>query len=924
MASKAAELPFPNRVPKTPAASYGGRILLEDFSDKARKNRRRSLSSVSGYLENPSREYSLSLEQLHRSSSLSRLAETPEGKERNRSRGWTIPWRWSRMRKAYRRKMGKAARRRSSDQFNQRFLESSLAVEPTFSSENLSREEIGMVIKDRISVSGSIDSSLTGIGGHDGEDTNSGTSLSLKYQPKVFEDIVGHEIIVKAIATAIQRKRISSLYLFHGPSGTGKSSTARILAMALNCESNSPTRPCWSCRGCSRSLCVMEMCSGSRFPGFEKAKTLIQSTSFTQALPGLKVFILEECHLLTVEAWDELLSIAEGPNGSTIVFVLITMGAEGLPSSISSRCQKYCFLKLRDEDIKRKLTRIAIGEGIRLEREALELIIAKAEGSLTEAENILDQLTLLDRRITTSMVQQIVHLIPRENLNHLLIAALSGDTMKTIQLTAELIGSGAEPQALTSQLASLIKDHLSTAAITTPGSSSTASGKAKVQLRSISQQIYVSVLILMCHFYNNVISEKFAVKGHPEKLCYALKVLVELEKQPRSFIDQSTQIFAALLQIASPDAPQRTSRRNYIAKDMPLPTVEGDEVNSESLEVKQQSITHKRFSFHHSHKTSKEENNNYKVTMMTEESNKLRGKATERGPESSCIANIEQIWLNMVDSIQNRDIKEFLSHQVNLASLTISSGNAIVHLMFRTPEDKMKAQLSEESISRALQSAIGCPVTVNMSIQPIDLTLIEQDADSIPKRHPAECSHSRKQRAPVHQNNIHSTTSGVGRMTHLKGCQVPSPQSGPTELAGYNSLRGERKPFVSAQEKLSISELASSEKQVDISAYQETNGLPPSARTHALRIKNPKHRWLSLSSIPQSDASVEAYSQDILFEHANKDRENKARRDPKLQKHFSKVQEEHHPQVDPRTEGRDRSWSCKDILCQQKRKGKQR
>ncbi|XP_031406284.1 protein STICHEL-like 2 isoform X5 [Punica granatum] len=889
MASKAAELPFPNRVPKTPAASYGGRILLEDFSDKARKNRRRSLSSVSGYLENPSREYSLSLEQLHRSSSLSRLAETPEGKERNRSRGWTIPWRWSRMRKAYRRKMGKAARRRSSDQFNQRFLESSLAVEPTFSSENLSREEIGMVIKDRISVSGSIDSSLTGIGGHDGEDTNSGTSLSLKYQPKVFEDIVGHEIIVKAIATAIQRKRISSLYLFHGPSGTGKSSTARILAMALNCESNSPTRPCWSCRGCSRSLCVMEMCSGSRFPGFEKAKTLIQSTSFTQALPGLKVFILEECHLLTVEAWDELLSIAEGPNGSTIVFVLITMGAEGLPSSISSRCQKYCFLKLRDEDIKRKLTRIAIGEGIRLEREALELIIAKAEGSLTEAENILDQLTLLDRRITTSMVQQIVHLIPRENLNHLLIAALSGDTMKTIQLTAELIGSGAEPQALTSQLASLIKDHLSTAAITTPGSSSTAS-----------------------------------VKGHPEKLCYALKVLVELEKQPRSFIDQSTQIFAALLQIASPDAPQRTSRRNYIAKDMPLPTVEGDEVNSESLEVKQQSITHKRFSFHHSHKTSKEENNNYKVTMMTEESNKLRGKATERGPESSCIANIEQIWLNMVDSIQNRDIKEFLSHQVNLASLTISSGNAIVHLMFRTPEDKMKAQLSEESISRALQSAIGCPVTVNMSIQPIDLTLIEQDADSIPKRHPAECSHSRKQRAPVHQNNIHSTTSGVGRMTHLKGCQVPSPQSGPTELAGYNSLRGERKPFVSAQEKLSISELASSEKQVDISAYQETNGLPPSARTHALRIKNPKHRWLSLSSIPQSDASVEAYSQDILFEHANKDRENKARRDPKLQKHFSKVQEEHHPQVDPRTEGRDRSWSCKDILCQQKRKGKQR
>lgn len=183
---------------------------------------------------------------------------------------------------------------------------------------------------------------------------------------------------------------------------------ANILAMALNWESNSPTRPCQNCRGCSRSLYVMEMCSGSRFSGFEKAKTLIQSTSFTQAIPGLKVLIVEECYLLTAEAWDELLSIVEGENGSTIVFILITVGAEGLPVSVSSRGQKYCFAQLNDKDVELKLNRIETTEGITLEREALELTVAKAKGSLREAENILDQLTLLGKRISTSMVQHIV------------------------------------------------------------------------------------------------------------------------------------------------------------------------------------------------------------------------------------------------------------------------------------------------------------------------------------------------------------------------------------------------------------------------------------------------------------------------------------------------------------------------------------
>ncbi|PWA77693.1 protein STICHEL-like 3 [Artemisia annua] len=92
--------------------------------------------------------------------------------------------------------------------------------------------------------------------------------------------------------------------------------------MALNCESNN--KPCCTCKGCSRSLYTMDLCSGNRISGFEKIKTLLQNTSFAQAIPGFKVFIIEECHLLTLEAWDELMSLLEGPYGSNLVFILIS------------------------------------------------------------------------------------------------------------------------------------------------------------------------------------------------------------------------------------------------------------------------------------------------------------------------------------------------------------------------------------------------------------------------------------------------------------------------------------------------------------------------------------------------------------------------------------------------------------------------
>ncbi|PRQ19510.1 putative DNA-directed DNA polymerase [Rosa chinensis] len=215
-------------------------------------------------------------------------------------------------------------------------------------------------------------------------------------------------MVIKAITNAIQQNKIAPLYLFYGARGSGKTSIAIILALALNCESSSFIKPCWKCQGCSRSLSIMELCSGSTVAGFKRIRKLLQSISSLQATPGFKVFILEECESFSTEAWDELSGIANGAYNAGVVFILITTNADMVPRTISSRCQKFFFPKLRDTDIMLKLTRIAAQEGIRIEKEAIKLVTTKAQGSLREAENILDQLILLGPKITSSMAQQLV------------------------------------------------------------------------------------------------------------------------------------------------------------------------------------------------------------------------------------------------------------------------------------------------------------------------------------------------------------------------------------------------------------------------------------------------------------------------------------------------------------------------------------
>jgi DNA polymerase III subunit gamma/tau len=235
-------------------------------------------------------------------------------------------------------------------------------------------------------------------------------SLSQKFRPKSFDELVGQNVVVRSLLGAISKGRITSLYLFHGPRGTGKTSASRIFAAALNCLSHE-YKPCGVCRECvaffsGRSRDVKEVDS-MRINRAKGIRSLIKNASMPPISSRFKVFIVDECHLLHGETWGTVLNSLENLS-QNVVFVMITPELDMLPRSVVSRSQKYHFPKIKDADIAGRLRNICVEEDLDFDQVALDFIAAKSSGSLRDAEIMLDQLSLLGKRITMSLAHELV------------------------------------------------------------------------------------------------------------------------------------------------------------------------------------------------------------------------------------------------------------------------------------------------------------------------------------------------------------------------------------------------------------------------------------------------------------------------------------------------------------------------------------
>jgi DNA polymerase-3 subunit gamma/tau len=242
--------------------------------------------------------------------------------------------------------------------------------------------------------------------------------LYRKYRPKIFSEINGQEHIIQTITNAISSDLISHAYLFTGPRGTGKTTVARILAKAINCEDRKGFEPCNKCSSC------MEIIAGSAMDlieidaashrGIDEIRELREGVKFAPSKLKYKVFIIDECHQLTKEASNALLKTLEEPP-SHVIFILATTEIHKMLPTILSRCQRFDFRKLTAEEIIDKLEFICKQEDIKIEKSALELIALHSEGAMRDAQGFLDQALTFSgankKKITAEEIKDLLGLV---------------------------------------------------------------------------------------------------------------------------------------------------------------------------------------------------------------------------------------------------------------------------------------------------------------------------------------------------------------------------------------------------------------------------------------------------------------------------------------------------------------------------------
>lgn len=280
-------------------------------------------------------------------------------------------------------------------------------------------------------------------------------ALYRKWRPQTFSDVVGQKHITRTLENELKANKLAHAYLFTGSRGTGKTSCAKILAKAVNCENpidGNPCNECEVCRGIDSGaiLDVVEIDAASN-NGVDNIRDLREEANYTPVRAKYRVYIIDEVHMLSVGAFNALLKTLEEPP-EHVKFILATTEVHKLPATILSRCQRFDFKRIEPEDIAERIFTVAAGEGFSVEREAAMLIARIADGGMRDALSLLDQCAGQSDNVTAELVGNVAGLTGREYLFNLADCILNSDCAKALSILNELHNSSCDMERLCTQL----------------------------------------------------------------------------------------------------------------------------------------------------------------------------------------------------------------------------------------------------------------------------------------------------------------------------------------------------------------------------------------------------------------------------------------------------------------------------------------
>ncbi|NJN07520.1 MAG: DNA polymerase III subunit gamma/tau [Richelia sp. RM1_1_1] len=279
--------------------------------------------------------------------------------------------------------------------------------------------------------------------------------IHLKYRPQTLAEIIGQNTTTTTLQNAVTQKKIAPSYLFIGNRGTGKTSTARILAKMINCQEETVRVPCNKCQSClsinkGNYLDVIEIDAASN-SGVEAMREVIERTQFAPVAGKYKVIIIDECHSLSGQAWQSLLKTTENPP-KNVVFIFCTTESGKVPPTIVSRSQSFEFQLINNQTITKTLLSIASFEGIQLERDGAIAIANVKNGHIRDAQTLLDQLRNLNVPITRDIVYQVCGVVDKPTVLKVLTHLGTTDYSTALEIVKDLINRGKNPHKILTTL----------------------------------------------------------------------------------------------------------------------------------------------------------------------------------------------------------------------------------------------------------------------------------------------------------------------------------------------------------------------------------------------------------------------------------------------------------------------------------------